>query len=499
MKQFLLLAILFAGLFFYSCQKEDNFLTDGNARLEFSVDTLRFDTVFTQLGSATRFFKIYNRFDQPVKISRISLPKGQSSSFRLNVDGIPGNLAEEIEIRAKDSLYVFSEVTVDPDQPLSVSPFVIEEEILIELNGNTQSVKLEAWGQNANYFPSRFNKGVPVVLSCRNGEIIWDDPKPYVAYGAIFIDSCTLVLPPGTRVHVHGGIAQNDLFGVYNDGIIYTLPNGSIKAQGSADAPIIIQGDRLEEAFQEASGQWNGVVIGRGSKNNVFEHSVIKNARFGILADSASEVTLRNTQIYNTASSGLVGFSSKITAENTLVYNNGSTSVQLILGGDYRFTYCTFASYGVNASALGMSNFFCYDDPLNCQVREIWPLKARFFNSIIFGSLADEIEMIDIVGGQEKELFDVEFQNTVVRVKDLLTERDNLYANFFEDICSPCLNGNREDPLFRDENEDDYRLDSLSIALETGSPILSPRAILIDLEGNSRDPVVPDAGCYEYQ
>ena len=180
-----------------ACNRDETFLTDGNAQLEFSLDTLHFDTVFTALGSATRFFKIYNRYDQPVRISRVALPKGETSSFRLNVDGTPGNLVEDIEIRANDSLYVFSEVTVDPDQPLSVSPFVIEEEVLIEINGNTQRIVLEAWGQNANYFPSRLNKGVPVVLTCGNNELVWDDLKPYVIYGAIFIDSCTLVLPAG--------------------------------------------------------------------------------------------------------------------------------------------------------------------------------------------------------------------------------------------------------------------------------------------------------------
>ena len=467
--------------------------------LEFSVDTLRFDTVFTELGSATRFIKVYNRYDQPIQISRIFLPKADGSSFRLNIDGIPSNEAEGIEIRAGDSLYVFSEVTVDPDQPLSASPFVIEDEILFETNGNTQRIVLEAWGQNANYFPSRFSKGVPIVLTCQNSEIRWDDPKPYVLYGAVFIDSCTLVLPPGTQIHVHGGIAQNDLFGVYNDGILYTLANGRIRSEGTTENPVIIQGDRLEEDFEETSGQWNGIIIGRGSSGNTFDNTTIKNARFGILADSASELSLRNTQIYNTASSGLIGFSSTIKAENTLVYNNGSTSLQLILGGDYRFTYCTFASYGVNASAVAMSNFFCYDDPLNCQIRAIRPLKTRFVNSIVSGSLRDEIELIDIAGGGQPELFDVKFQNSVVRVDELLEQRDGLYAGFFETICTNCLNSTRTDPLFANADEDDYHLDSLSIAIGVAAPVIAPSPVLYDLEGNRRDQQNPDAGCFEKQ
>ena len=38
----------------------DSILDDPNARLEFSLDTLTFDTVFTAIGSTTRSFKVYN-------------------------------------------------------------------------------------------------------------------------------------------------------------------------------------------------------------------------------------------------------------------------------------------------------------------------------------------------------------------------------------------------------------------------------------------------------
>jgi len=77
-----------------SCIDEDDFITDSNVKLEFSLDTLRFDTVFTELGSATRFFKVYNRNNRPLKISRIFIEAGDESKFRLNIDGIPGNEIE---------------------------------------------------------------------------------------------------------------------------------------------------------------------------------------------------------------------------------------------------------------------------------------------------------------------------------------------------------------------------------------------------------------------
>ncbi len=475
---------------------EFDFTTDSNAKLEFSLDTLRFDTVFTELGSATRSFKIYNRNDKAIRISQLSLESGNGVRWRMNVDGIPGNMQQNVEVLANDSIYVFVEVTIDPDQPLSVSPFVIEDRILFETNGNTQYVNLEAWGQNANYFPSRFNKGVAVRLTCNNGPLVWDDPKPYVIYGAVFVDSCELVIPAGARIYVHGGVAENDIFGgIYNDGILYIQPAGKLTIKGTKDNPVIIQGDRLEESFLDDTGQWNGIVLGQGSKGNLIEYATIRNSRFGLLVDSTAELTARNAQFYNTASSGIIGYRSKITAENCLIYNNGATSVLFLQGGDYNFTYCTIASYGVNASALGMSNFFCYNE--DCTLRSTYRLNATFKNSIIFGSQNDELELSDITEGKDPLLFNIRFQDCIVRVQELLKFNNGQYANFLAQQCNPCLNGTRDSKLFVDPSENDYHLDSLSIAEGQAKPIEFPRAITIDLEGETRDASKPDIGCYE--
>jgi hypothetical protein len=498
MKRYLpfLFFIPFAALL-YSCGPEEVFLTDPAARLAFSLDTLRFDTVFTQLGSATRQFKVYNRNDQPVRISQIQILGSSKVKFRMNVDGIPGNDIRDVEIGANDSIYVFAEVTIDPNQPVSVSPFIVEDKIVFETNGNLQEVRLEAWGQNANYFPSRFNRGVPVVLSCRNGEITWNDPKPYVIYGVVFIDSCTVNIPAGTRIYVHGGIARNDLFGVFNDGMLYTLPNGRIRITGTREKPVIVQGVRLEAPFQDEPGQWAGIVLGKRSKGNVVENAHIRGSIFGIYADSASDLTLRNTRIYHTSSSALVGVRSRITAENCLMYKNLSNSVVLSHGGDYSFSYSTICSYGVNAAALSASNYLCYDDPLLCRSRSDYRLNASFRNCIFFGSQKDQIRLADVSGGTPASMFNLSFQNCVVRVDGLLTEQNKRYAQFFETYCSDCVNGKATDRLFIDPSKDNFYLDSLSIALDKGKPIASPQPVLFDLEGKARSATAPDPGCFE--
>ena len=125
--------LLFFNLLFTSCKKEV-FNDDPAARLQFSVDTLYFDTVFTSLGSVTKRFLVYNRGDQAVKVGKISLAGGSNSPYRLNIDGIPGDIAANVEIEANDSIYIFAEVTIDPNNQLN--PFVVHDSVRFELNGN---------------------------------------------------------------------------------------------------------------------------------------------------------------------------------------------------------------------------------------------------------------------------------------------------------------------------------------------------------------------------
>jgi hypothetical protein len=478
-----------------SCEDEQNFITDGNFTLEFSLDTIRFDTVFTSLGSATRSFKVYNRNDRPIIINKVSIEGNEGGRFMMNVNGIAADEVEEVEIWANDSIYVFVETTVDPDQPVSVSPFVIEDRIIFDTGTKEQSVVLEAWGQNANYIPSRFNQGRNVLLSCDNETVTWNDPKPYVIYGVLFIDSCILEVAAGTRIHVHGGVVENDLFGgLINDGLIYTRTNGSIRMLGTAENPIIVQGDRLEEGFAEADGQWQGIFLERGSQGNVIEHTTIKNCVYAIYADSLSSFAARNAQFYNTSSNAIIGFQSNIRMDNCLVYNAQSDAVRLLLGGNYDFRYCTVASYGVDASAMSLSNFFCYD--LLCTVSEIGPLNATFSNCILFGSGRDELVLADAFLGEAPGFFNIKFDNCIVKLDQTLDNEEAGYADFLENQCSNCINATRDDPLFVDINEDDYHLDTLSVAEMRAIPLPD---IKIDLEGNTRDEMAPDIGCFEYQ
>jgi hypothetical protein len=480
--------LLFGFLVSQSCRRDDGF-RDTPAQLSFSVDTLLFDTVFTSVGSATRILKIFNNESELIRLN-IFLESGNTSFFRFNADGVKGPIAENIEILGRDSVYVFIEVTIDPDNPLSISPFIVEDNLIIEQGGAQRNIVLAAYGQNANYVPGVNRKASLSLLSCNLGTVVWDDPKPYVVYGILFVDSCELVLPKNTRLYVHGGIVINEDF-IYNEGLITIMANGKLTVNGSVSEPVVIQADRLEPSFANTSGQWVGIRFLAGSKDNSINHAIIRNGIVGVRVDSSAELSLKNVVIENTIASGIIGIHSKIYGENLLIHNTGQHSVQLVYGGDYEFNYSTFASYTNNIEALYLDNVFCPFPQCAFNEFRINAAKLRITNTAIVGSRNDEIRFFDIFEKQEPSMFDFDMSHNVLRVRDFLNPEN--YPNFFNN-CTNCYNINPSDRLFRSVAERNFRPDSLSVLLQRGIPIPD---VNLDIEGNVRDNSSPTVGCFE--
>ena len=135
-----------------SCGK-DEIISSKDAVLRTSVDTLKFDTVFTTAGSITKSFKIVNGNNKLLRIASLQLAGGAASAYKINVNGVAGNTFSNIDIRANDSIYVFVKVNINPTG--ANQPFIIEDSIKIDYNSNTRYVQLQAYGQNATYLNNR--------------------------------------------------------------------------------------------------------------------------------------------------------------------------------------------------------------------------------------------------------------------------------------------------------------------------------------------------------
>ena len=111
------------------CIKNDQIINNLNGDfVTFSVDTLLFDTVFTTVGSTTRHLKVYNNYQEDINIEVIQLAKGGQSAFKLNIDGEANHKIENTLLRQGDSIYIFAEVTIDPND--LNSPLIEEDSII---------------------------------------------------------------------------------------------------------------------------------------------------------------------------------------------------------------------------------------------------------------------------------------------------------------------------------------------------------------------------------
>ncbi len=475
----LLFVLIMAMAITSSCRK-DSILTDSSAKLEFSTDSIVFDTVFTSIGSATMNFRIYNRNNKKLVISNIRLGGGAASSYRINVDGIPGTQFRDMEIPAKDSLWVFVEVTIDPNS--QATPYIVTDSVIFETNGNTQKVNLVAWGQNA-YF--HYNTtGQPVTIfgfecySCFPVcDETWATDKPHIVFGYAVVDSaCKLTIPAGARVYF------------YNNGglLVYKAASLEVNPTGTAmDEPVRFEGFRREQYLADVPGQWDRIWLMPGSRNNIINKAIIKNGFIGLQVDTVvnSQPTLQmhNTVIKNMTSTALFAQGADIEATNCVFSNSGQYLAALTLGGSYDFKHCTFANYwsfGARNTPSVVFNNYYIDANNQLQLRDL--LKADFSNCIVYGSETNETGFDFKPGAQGSYLFN----HCLVRT-NLTYPAPNVINNVVN-----------QDPKFKD-NKDNYELKDGSPAVNTGDATVGS-LVPTDIKGNSRTADAgPDKGAFE--
>ncbi|MAD96655.1 MAG: hypothetical protein CMB99_04935 [Flavobacteriaceae bacterium] len=491
---FLIVVILIAVS---SCRKDFSTIPSfGN--LEFSKDTVFLDTIFTNIGSATYNLKVYNRGDKAITIPRIQLENGVSSNYRLNVDGIPGKDFNDIDILAKDSIFIFVETTIDVN---NVSNPLYTDRILFDNGNNQQDVDLVTLVQDANFiFPGKDPismkvdslslDGNPTTIKGRfleDSELRFTNQKPYVIYGYAAVGANkTLEIDAGAKIYFHS-----------NSGLIVDT-EGSLKVNGTLNEKVIFEGDRLENAFSRIPGQWGTIWLRKGSKDNAINHAQIKNGLIGILIDSLGTngnptLELKNTEIYNHSSFGILAREAHIEAENVVIGSAGQASLAATVGGNYSFTHSTIANYWNNGirqlPAVLVNNFFTFIDANNQEAVGLRDLvRADFTNCIISGN--NNIEFVlDRVDGS---LFNYNVSHSMIQFNDIT----DAFANNQElDFNNPnyqsiVLNGI---PDFKSTINQEFIIGQNSDAINKAAP----SAVILDLLGKDRSSA-PDIGAYQH-
>lgn len=504
----------FFMLIFWSSCRQDFEFTPSTGQLSFSKDTVYLDTVFSNIGSSTYTLKVYNNSDNNILIPSLKLSKGQTSNYRMNVDGMLGNGPlvgkefENVELLAQDSMFVFIETTIDI-QPLvaTETQFLYTDAIEFGTGPNTQKVELVTLVKDAVFiYPNKDSEGVIETLVfdvdgdgtddetnvqgrfLDDSELTLTNEKPYVIYGyAAVASGKTLEINPGARIHFHAksGLLVTDGASLHINGLPSLDPE-------DLENEVIIQGDRLEPLYEDIPGQWEAIWLLNGSTNNRINHATIKNGTVGVLSDGnqddPSKLVITNSQIYNSSNFGVLGRGTSINAENVVLNNSGISSFAGTYGGNYNVTHCTIANYWANSfrqfPALLLNNFIVdaentvFTNPL---------VAANFTNCIIYGNDNPEL----LLEKEPSEVFNFKFTNSLILFDDPTgyyseSQYDFSNTDHFENVIF------NNDPEFLDPSKNQLNIRFGSAAEGAG---ISSGNLYVDLSNTPRTSP-PDLGAY---
>ena len=437
-----------------SCNPDnEEFTSDPNALLRFSTDSVKFDTVFSSVPSISKRFLVYNDNSKAVNISEISLRLGNNSNYDLIINGQQTPSLTNQRLLGKDSLQIIVSVTIDPIN--SDLPYLSNDFVDFNTNGNLQSVYLVAWGQDAIFL----SKG---TIDCNT---TWTAKRPYVLKDTILVaENCQWNIEKGVKIYAQPNAA--------------IIIAGSVNAKGTADERILITNERQDKNYINAPGQWGGILFAETSHDNRISFTDIRNAVNGIYLgtpdeDEIPDLILDHSKIENMSGVGIISFTSDLYAYNTLINNCGVHLAGHFAGGNYRYEHCTFVNldfdfYYREDPSIIFSDFADFGEEQFAD-----NISVSLVNSIIWGELDDEI-ILSNAGGK---IFEINTQNNLIKTTDEGYAVSNLI---------------NEDPIFINPYDYDYQLDELSPAKDNGIDI----GIVTDLEGNLRD-ANPDIGAYE--
>lgn len=482
-KLFLFL-VVFATIII-SCSKDPIISTDKNAKLQFSEDTIIFDTVFTSVGTVTQILKIYNPYNSTLNISKIELAGGDKSNFRLNIDGTKASSVTDVEIAPNDSLYIFVAATIDPNN--ATTPMIVTDSIRFTTNGNSQDVDLVAWGQDAHYIKatSQFNANIKYsIIAHENENITLLTDKPYVIYGYLVVDSAgCLTIPAGAKLHFH------------NKSGLWVYRYGCLNVEGTKENPVVFQGDRLDYMYRDQPNQWDRILLNEHS-NTKMNYAKIINAFIGIQCDllidaglDDSKLKITNSVIGNMNVAGIFSRFFDIEGYNNLIYNTGGPSMALMWGGKYNFRNSTFASFwsypARKESAILLNNFN--------EIQNFPLVAANFSNCLIMGNQKSEVTFNKCESCTED--FNYNFDHCLIKSDNTL---DFTHVGLVNSTAFNSDPTQESSLIFKDIDKDDYHLAPNSAAIGIGSSanIIDLPNEKFDLDGVSRKSP-PSVGCYE--
>lgn len=463
--------ILFA--IFASC-KDDEITTDPQYRLEYSADTISFDTILGGLTTPYQTLKVYNKSGEKIKIASINYASA-NDYFMVNINGRNSHNVTNIEIADGDSMYIF--VQTNGDCSGSNAPFALFDSISISYNGNVDYVYLSALSET------------PIILDhfVVSSDTTLSGSQPYFVKDTLKVEEgATLNIDAGVRLYFYNGAS------LYVD--------GSLNCNGEVDNQIEMRYFRNDQIFSSvksdyylAPGNWKGVWLSQKSGDCKILSTNIIGAYQCLVVDSAfvdRKITIGNSQIYNAKRGTLVSEASDIYAYNTLFANGGYYNVYLT-DGKYLFNHCTIASYLDHGLSIKSPSLY---------LNKKDSISVELNNSVVCGnyqkkSTLESLDLDNVANNLNDSIDGKNFRLDIIC--SAISRKDSLSGgNNYGNIWDFKYGFDKQSRFYMD-----FKPDSLSQFRTIGSDAilkLYPECAT-DIFGKNRvDDELPDAGAYEY-
>ena len=431
--------------FLLACSDNDSFSTDRSNLLSFSVDTVRLDTVFSTVGSATYYLWAFNNSSDGIRLTKVYLRQGNQTGFRVNVDGSYldnhlGSFVNDLEVRRGDSIRIFVELTA-PQNMKEVAQCVAEDLVFQLESGVQQSVRLEGHAWDA----------IMVRDLTIASDTTIDTRKPVVVYGGITVKKGATLTVKNTRLFFHDSAGLN---------IYGTLITDS----------VLMRGDRLDHMFDylpydRVSGQWGGVRLFESSTGNIMTDTELRNGSFGIRCDSSrlgndnQRLYMERCIVHNSKGHGMELYNSYVGMVDCQFTNMQGDCV-VAYGGAVLMQGCTIAQFypfiaerGVALRFFNSCNGYAYPmEVLSCT------------NSILTGYGDDEL-----MGTQDiaEAAYNYVFDNCLIRTPAV--EDTTHFKNIIWERPSDEIQGTKQFVLIDENNlKYDFHLHEQSTAKGKG-------------------------------
>lgn len=308
----------FALLLCVACSDDEQFTTSRSDVLTLPSDTLKMDTIFSGIGSATYTFWIHNDNKKALRVNDIRL-SDPSKGFRVNVDGEYLNPSiSGLEVLGEDSLLVFVELT--PQATGKVEPQPLDEQLVFTLeSGVEQRVKLRAWAWDAERWENKTVTADEEVTSQR----------PILVYGTLTVAKDATLRLQGTTLFFHEGAGIDVL--------------GTLQAEDAT-----LRGDRLDDMFSylpydHVSGQWKGISV-KEEARCLMVGCDVHGANDAIVAAEGSLLSLTRTVVHNSEGNGIDATGAEVTLDYCQL-SNAEGSLLTVANSHLTLTQCTLAQY----------------------------------------------------------------------------------------------------------------------------------------------------------